>query len=69
MRIRNLAVAACALLAVFLMWANGNFDWLGLRAQGFKRISLIALILIASAAIYFVALWATGMKLRQLIRR
>jgi putative peptidoglycan lipid II flippase len=62
-------LAACALLALFLMWANGSVDWLGLRAQGFRRIILIALVLIASGAIYFVALWATGMKLRQLIRR
>jgi putative peptidoglycan lipid II flippase len=62
-------LAACALLAVFLMWANGNFDWLGLRAQSLKRIGLLAIVLFASAAIYFVALWATGMKLRRLIRR
>lgn len=62
-------LAACALLAVFLMWANGNFDWLGLRAQSFKRIGLLSLILACSGAIYFVALWATGMKLRSLIRR
>ncbi len=62
-------LAGCALLAVFLMWANGHFDWTALRTQSFKRIWLLALILIASAAIYFVALWAAGMKLRQLVRR
>ncbi len=62
-------LAACALLAVFLMWANGSVDWVVLRAQSFKRIWLVALVLIASAAIYFVALWAAGMKLRQLVRR
>lgn len=62
-------LAACALLAVFLMWANGSVDWVALRAQSFKRIWLIALVLIASAAIYFIALTAAGMKFRQLFRR
>jgi len=57
------------LLAVFLMWANGSVDWVALRAQSFKRIWLIALVLIASAAIYFIALTAAGMKFRQLLRR
>lgn len=62
-------VAACVLLAVFLMWANGSVDWIALRTQGFKRIWLLVLVLIASAAIYFIALWAAGMKLRLLVRR
>ena len=62
-------LAATALLAIFLMWASGNFDWLGLRTQSLKRIGLLALVLFASAVIYFVALLATGVKLRQLIRR
>jgi len=62
-------LAGCALLAVFLMWANGSVDWVALRAQSFKRIWLLALVLFASVAIYFIALWAAGMKLRQLVRR
>ncbi|TXT38145.1 MAG: virulence factor [Comamonadaceae bacterium] len=62
-------LAACALLAVFLMWANSSVDWVALRAQSLKRIWLLALVLLASAAIYFIALWAAGMKLRQLVRR
>lgn len=62
-------IAACALLAVFLMWANGAFAWTQLRAESFKRIMLLALILLASAAIYFVALWAAGLKLKQFLRR
>jgi len=62
-------LAACALLAVFLMWANGSVDWVALRAQSFKRIWLIALVLIGSAAIYFIALMAAGLKFRLLLRR
>ena len=60
---------ASALLAVFLMWASQHFDWLGLRAHSLQRAGLLALLLGASAAIYFGALWACGLKLRQLLRR
>lgn len=62
-------IAACALLAVFLMWANGAFAWTQLRSESFKRIWLLALILIGSGAIYFAAIWAAGLKLRQFLRR
>jgi putative peptidoglycan lipid II flippase len=62
-------IAACVLLGLFLMWANSQFDWTALRTQSFKRIWLLTLVLIASAAIYFIALWGTGLKLRQLLRR
>ncbi|WP_114968830.1 murein biosynthesis integral membrane protein MurJ [Rhodoferax ferrireducens] len=62
-------VAACALLMVFLMWANGAFAWTEMRSESIKRIGLLALILTASAAIYFGALWAAGLKLRQFLRR
>jgi putative peptidoglycan lipid II flippase len=57
------------LLAVFLMWANGEWGWTELRAESFKRIWLLALVLIGGSAIYFVAIWAAGLKLRQLVRR
>ena len=62
-------LAATALLAVFLMWAAQAVSWTGLRAETFKRIGLLALVLLASAAIYFGALWATGLKVRKLMRR
>ncbi|MDO8371409.1 MAG: murein biosynthesis integral membrane protein MurJ [Polaromonas sp.] len=62
-------LAATALLAVFLMWAAQAVSWTGLRAESFKRIGLLALVLSASAAIYFGALWATGLKVRKLMRR
>lgn len=62
-------IAACALLTVFLMWAGSAFDWTQLRSESLKRIGLLALVLSASAAIYFVALWAAGLKLRQFVRR
>ncbi len=62
-------LAACSLLLGFLLWANGAFDWTQLRDDSLRRIGLLALILLASAALYFAALWAFGLKLRQFVRR
>ncbi|MBC7649731.1 MAG: murein biosynthesis integral membrane protein MurJ [Vitreoscilla sp.] len=62
-------LAASALLAVFLLWAAGAVSWIGLNAAYLQRIGLLALTLAVSAAIYFVALWVSGLKLRQLMRR
>jgi putative peptidoglycan lipid II flippase len=60
---------ACSLLLVFLLWANSAVDWTQLRAESFKRIGLLASAVIASAALYFIALWALGLKIRQLLKR
>ncbi|MBI2751345.1 MAG: murein biosynthesis integral membrane protein MurJ [Burkholderiales bacterium] len=62
-------LAASALLAVFLMWANGSVPWLALKAEKFKRIGWLALVISGAAAIYFAATWAAGLKLRQFLRR
>ncbi|MCM2341585.1 murein biosynthesis integral membrane protein MurJ [Rhodoferax sp.] len=62
-------LAACVLLGLFLVWANSHFAWTALRAESLKRIGLLASILLASGLIYFSALWAAGMKLRQFLRR
>ena len=62
-------LGASALLAAFLLWAAGAVSWLGLKSQYFQRIGLLAAVLFASGAIYFVALWVSGLKLRKLIRR
>ena len=62
-------LAASALLAVFLMWSAGAVNWVGLKAAYLQRIGLLAAVLFASAAIYFVALWASGLKIRKLIGR
>ncbi len=60
--------AASALLAVFLMWAAGAVPWLQMRDHSLMRIGLLAAVLCASAAIYFIALWVSGVKLRQFLR-
>lgn len=54
--------------AVFDVGQRPLFGWIELRAERFKRVWLLALILIA-ATIYFAAIWAAGLKLRQLVRR
>jgi putative peptidoglycan lipid II flippase len=62
-------LAATALLAAFLSWAGGHFDWLALRAQPSARAGLLAAMLAASAAIYFASLWAAGLQWRQFVTR
>jgi len=59
--------AATALVTVFLMWGSASFDWTAMRAHSLQRAGLMAAMLAASAAIYFAALWASGMKLRQFL--
>jgi len=62
-------VAASALLAVFLMWASHRMDWVAMGDSVFKRIGLLALVLIASGAIYFASLAASGVKLKRFARK
>jgi putative peptidoglycan lipid II flippase len=62
-------IGASALLAAFLLWAAAAFPWIGMRSHGLQRAGLMAAVLFASAAIYFVALRATGLKLRQFVTR
>jgi putative peptidoglycan lipid II flippase len=62
-------VAATALLTVFLLWGANYFSWTGLRAQPLHRGGLLAAMLFGAAGIYFAALWAAGLKLRQFVTR
>lgn len=62
-------VLATSLLGVGMWWAATHIDWIGLRAQPFVRIGLLAACLAAAAVIYFGVLAATGVKLRQMLRR
>ena len=62
-------VAASALLAVFLMWANSAFPWSRMPGEHWKRVGLMAMVLTGSAVIYFGAIWASGLKLRQFFKR
>ena len=62
-------VAASALLAVFLLWSAGAVNWVGLKTAYLQRIGLLTAVILVGAAIYFVVLWAAGLKLRKLMRR
>jgi len=62
-------LAATALLAVFLMWAASSLAWSGPAVRELPRVGTLALVLLGSALLYFGALWAAGLQLRQFIRR
>jgi putative peptidoglycan lipid II flippase len=62
-------VGATALLTVFLSWSAGAVSWVDLRAQPLQRVGLLAAVLAGAAVIYFGALWAAGVKLRQFVAR
>jgi putative peptidoglycan lipid II flippase len=62
-------LAGTALLAMFLMWAAAYFPWVALREHALQRAGLMAAVLGASAAIYFTALRAAGLKLREFVTR
>ena len=60
-------VGATLLMSAFLVWAAQHFDWIGTRSL--LRAGLLAALVAGAAAIYFGALLASGLKLRQLLRR
>jgi putative peptidoglycan lipid II flippase len=62
-------VAASALLAIFLIWAANRMDWVAMADAKLMRLGALALVIIGSAAIYFVALAASGVPLRSFARK
>jgi putative peptidoglycan lipid II flippase len=59
---------ALLLLAGVSLWLASQFDWIGLQAHPFLRIGALLLIIGACGAIYFGALLAGGMRLRDFKR-
>ncbi len=62
-------IAATALLTVFLAWSAGHFEWLTPGSRALQRAGLLASLLLASAVVYFGALRAAGVQLRQFVTR
>jgi putative peptidoglycan lipid II flippase len=62
-------LGATALLATFLAWGAQAFPWVGWRAQPWLRIGALAAMMAGAAVIYFGALLAFGVKLRQFVTR
>ncbi len=60
-------LGATLLMSAFLLWGAQRFDWLGTAALA--RAGLLALMVLGAAVIYFAALAASGVRLRQLLRR
>jgi putative peptidoglycan lipid II flippase len=60
---------ASALLGTLLEVAARSIDWIGLRDEPWLRIGWLAACLGAAAALYFGALLASGLRLRQFMRR
>jgi putative peptidoglycan lipid II flippase len=61
--------AASALLLVYLLWAASAWDWTALRTQSALRMGLMAALLAGAAGLYLGAVWASGLNLRQFLRR
>lgn len=61
--------AATALLGAGLAWAAQAVDWVTLGAHPAARIGWLALALASAALLYFGALAAFGLSLRQFVRR
>ena len=62
-------LAGSALLVIYLLWAANAFAWIELRSESFKRIGLLALLMVGAAVVYFGAVWAAGLNPRQFLRR
>ncbi len=61
--------AASALLAVFLMGASSQIDWLGFEGRALRRVSLLSLCVFGGVLVYFVTLLLAGLNLRQFLRK
>jgi putative peptidoglycan lipid II flippase len=62
-------VGATALLAGLLAVAAHRLDWIALREHPWQRIGWLAACLAAAALVYFGSLFASGLRLRQFVRR
>jgi putative peptidoglycan lipid II flippase len=62
-------VLASAATAVFLVLVARQFDWIALGRHELQRAAALAGVLAAAALVYFGALAASGVKLRQMLRR
>ncbi|CBL45996.1 Virulence factor MviN [gamma proteobacterium HdN1] len=59
---------ASSLLGGGLWWASAHFDWVAMAQTPLLRIALMAACLLCAAIVYFGALRATGMNLKQTIK-
>ena len=60
-------LAGSALLAVFLLWAASQLNWV--QADAWPRIGALVLIVLGAAVVYFGTLLLAGVQLRQFVKR
>jgi putative peptidoglycan lipid II flippase len=60
---------ATALVTALLWFAAQQLPWVAMRQQPGQRMGWMALVLLASAALYFGTLWATGLRLKAFLKR
>jgi putative peptidoglycan lipid II flippase len=60
---------ATALLGLGLWLAASHIDWVGLRHHPWVRVAAMAGCLVGAGVVYFGALMATGLNLRQAVKR
>jgi putative peptidoglycan lipid II flippase len=65
--LRVLLATAC--LGALLAWAAHAIDWVGLRDREWLRVGWMAVCLMGAALLYFSVLVASGLKLREFVRR
>ena len=56
------------LVGGFLIGGSGGVGLTQMASEGWKRVGLLGGVLVGSALIYFLAIWASGLKLRQLLK-
>jgi putative peptidoglycan lipid II flippase len=61
-------LAASSLLAIYLMWADDAVAWTRMPGHDFQRVWLLAAVITGGIAIYFIAIWASGLKLKQFLQ-
>ncbi|PUE11290.1 murein biosynthesis integral membrane protein MurJ [Limnohabitans sp. T6-5] len=60
---------ATALLMGFLWWAAHDLPWVAMREHTGQRMGWMVAVLLASALLYFGALWASGLRHRAFLKR
>jgi putative peptidoglycan lipid II flippase len=60
---------ASTVMGTGLAWAAQHIDWIALRADALQRVALLAAVLAAAAVLYFGTLLASGLPLRQFLRK
>jgi putative peptidoglycan lipid II flippase len=65
--LRVLLATAC--LGALLAWSAQAIDWVGLHDREWLRVAWMAACLMGAALLYFSVLLATGLKLREFVRR